>query len=209
MGIGPALPRQTRETAASLVQGQPKRNSPIDQAEAQEEPNAAIHARPRLAGNAGLFDRHREPPDQPRDFVKMVGIVLCDDLSEPNEALVVAHLGGVWDGRRRWSHRDGLDVWHRITFWQIPALSMVRCKCVFLGLGSQRSRGAGSPGAAPDRIFRIVKNRNKSLPHRQFASAVEVARERPISRFARLWGFVIRSPSRPPRGFACSSVAQR
>jgi hypothetical protein len=65
---------------------------------------------------------------------------------------------------------------------------MVRCKCVFLGLVSRRSRGAGSPG----------KNGNKSLPHRQFASAVEVGCERPISRFARLWGFVIRSPSRPP-----------
>jgi len=36
MGIGLALPRQKRETAASLVQGQPKRNSPIEQAEAQE-----------------------------------------------------------------------------------------------------------------------------------------------------------------------------
>jgi hypothetical protein len=38
MGIGLALPRQKRETAASLVQSQPKRNSPIGQAEAQEEP---------------------------------------------------------------------------------------------------------------------------------------------------------------------------
>src|SRR6202158_675322 len=37
MGIGLALPRQKRETAASLVQGQPKRNSPIGQAEAQED----------------------------------------------------------------------------------------------------------------------------------------------------------------------------
>ena len=191
------------------MQGQPKRNTLIVQAEAQHRPQdkpkerlrrsrtPAIRARPRLAGNAGLFDRHGEPPDQPRDFVQMVGIVLRDGLCKPNEALVITHLGGVWNGRRSWPYREGPDVWHRITSWRIPAPSSVRCEYVFLGLGPQRSRGAGSPGSAPDRIFRVVKNGNKSLPRRQFASAIEVACERPISRFARLWGFVIRSPSRP------------
>jgi hypothetical protein len=41
----------------------------------------------------------------------MVGIVLRDGLCEPNQAFVIAHLGcvweglgGVWEGRRRWSH---------------------------------------------------------------------------------------------------------
>ena len=118
-GIEPALPRQKHETAASLVQGQPKRNTPIVQAEAQHRPQdkpeqrlrrsrtPAIRARPRLAGNAGLFDRHGEPPDQPRDFVQMVGIVRRDGLCKPNEALVIAHLGGVSKGRWRWSHREG------------------------------------------------------------------------------------------------------
>ena len=219
-GIEPAWPRQKRETAASLVQGQPKRNTRIVQAEAQHRPQDKPKERlrrsrtpairgPRLAGNAGLFDRHGEPPDQPRDFVQMVGIVLRDGLCKPNEAFVIAHLGGVWEGRPRWSHREGPDVWHRITSWRTPAPSNVRCECVFLRLGSRYRSGAGSPGSAPDRIFCIVRNGNKSLPHRQFASPIEVACERPISRFARLWGFVIRSPSRPPWGFACSSVAQR
>jgi hypothetical protein len=167
-GIEPALPRQERETAASLVQGQPKRNTPIVQAEAQHRPQdkpeerlrrsrtPAIRARPRLAGNAGLFDRHDEPPDQPRDFVQMVGIVRRDGSRKPNEALVIAHLGDVWEGRRRWSHREGPDVWHRITSWRIPEPSRVRCECVFLGLVSLRSGGAGSPDTSPDRIFRIV-----------------------------------------------------
>src|SRR5712691_491410 len=127
----------------------------------------------------------------------MVGIVLRDGSREPSEALVIAHLGDAWEGRRRWSHREGPDVWHRITSWRVPEPPHVRCKCVFLGLVSRCRRGAGSPGSAPDRIFRVVKNGNKSLPRGQFASAIEVACERPISRFARLWGFVIRSPSRP------------
>lgn len=164
IGIGLALPRQTRETTASLVQGQPKRNTPIVQAEAQHRPQdkpwrsriPAIRARPRLAENAGLFDRHDEPPDQPRDFVQMVGIVRRDGSRKPNEALVIAHLGDVWEGRRRWSHREGPDVWHRITSWRIPEPSRVRCECVFLGLVSQCGRGAGSPDTSPDRIFRIV-----------------------------------------------------
>ena len=164
---------------------------------------------PDWRGTRGLFDRHGEPPDQPRDFVQMVGIVRRDGSREPNEALVIAHLGDVWEGRRCWSHREGPDVWHRITSWRTPAPSNVRCECVFLRLGSRCRSGAGSPGSAPDRIFCIVRNGNKSLPHRQFASPIEVACERPISRFARLWGFVIRSPLRPPWGFACSSVAQR
>jgi hypothetical protein len=86
----------------------------------------------------------------------MVGIVLRDGLCKPNEALVIAHLGGVWEGRPRWSHREGPDVWHRITSRRTPALLIVRCECVFLGLVSQCGRGAGSPDTELDCIFRIV-----------------------------------------------------
>src|SRR3979490_304676 len=109
------------------MQGQPKRNTPIAQAEAQHRPpdkpkerlrrsrTPAIRARPRLAVNPGPFDCDRGAPDQPRDFVQMVGIVLRDGLCKPNEALVITHLGGVWNGRRRWPHREGPDAWPRIT----------------------------------------------------------------------------------------------
>src|SRR6266851_271579 len=51
----------------------------------------AIRSRAESAGNAGLFDRHHEPPDQPRDFVQTVAVVIPHGLREANEALVVAH----------------------------------------------------------------------------------------------------------------------
>jgi hypothetical protein len=41
LGIERVLPREKPETVASLVQGQPKRNTPIVQAEAQEKPGGA------------------------------------------------------------------------------------------------------------------------------------------------------------------------
>ncbi len=150
------------------MQGQPKRNTPIVQAEATSRlrPNGRNRA-PRRLVQAEPGTRHRS----------------SRGCLERSTALAS-------------SGRSGrLASNHLLANPGAP--SSMRCEYVFLGLGPQRSRGAGSPGTAPDRIFRVVKNGNKSLPRRQFASAIEVACERPISRFARLWGFVIRSPSRP------------
>ena len=42
-----------------------------------------------------LLDRNREPPDQPRNLVQMLGIVIPDGLREPNEAFVIAQRGYV------------------------------------------------------------------------------------------------------------------
>jgi hypothetical protein len=81
-------------------------------------------ARAESAGNAGLFDRHDEPPDQPRDFVQTVAVVIPDGLREPNEALIVAHLrypGGYLARNNRRSQSIGLGVWHRITSCNTPA----------------------------------------------------------------------------------------
>jgi hypothetical protein len=62
-----------------------------------------------------LFDRDREPRDQPRDLVQVVGIVFFDRLGKPNQALIVAQRGDIaWhDGRHRF-HQNG-QVWHEIT----------------------------------------------------------------------------------------------
>src|ERR1700675_5029868 len=89
-------------TAASLVQGQPKRNMAMASAEARKNLGKESQERfkrgdplPRVEspGHAGLFDRHDQPPDQPRDFVQTVAVVIPHGLRKPNEALVVAHLG--------------------------------------------------------------------------------------------------------------------
>jgi hypothetical protein len=95
-----------------LVQGQPKRNTAI----AQGKP--AIRRPPRAASGSryDLFDRNREPPDQPRNLVQMLGILIPDGLREPNDAFVIAHRGYVvWDHRRHRPYASGQDVWHRIT----------------------------------------------------------------------------------------------
>lgn len=220
-GIEPAWPRQKRETAASLMQGQPKRNTPIVQAEAQHRPQdkpkerlrrsrtPAIRARSRLAGNAGLFDRHGEPPDQPRDFVQMVGIVLRDGLCKPNQALVIAHLGGVWNGRRRWPHREGPDVWHRITSWRIPARHQV-CGANTSFWGSVRSAAVVRDRPARRQIAFFVSSKTATSPCRA-GSLHRPLRLRASGLFPALQGSgaLLYAARRDPWGFACSSVAQR
>jgi hypothetical protein len=36
-----------------------------------------------------LFDGHRQPSDQPRDFFQALGIVSFDRLSQPHQAFVI------------------------------------------------------------------------------------------------------------------------
>jgi hypothetical protein len=106
-----------------------------------------------LVRESDLFDRNREPPDQPCNLVQTLGIVILDGLCEPNEAFLIAHRGDVvWDDGRHRSHQIGLGVWHRNHLnGSNPALPSVVGECVFFGLGSWRADAAGSPGEAPDR----------------------------------------------------------
>jgi hypothetical protein len=68
-----------------------------------------------------------------------------DGLRKPNEAFFIAHRGDVvGDDRGHLSHQVGLDLWHRITFGEKPALSIVVGEWVFFGLGSWRGGAAGS-----------------------------------------------------------------
>src|SRR5450755_12926 len=90
----------------------------------------------------------------------------------------------------------GLGVWHLIIPDKTPPRSSIGCECVFLGLRSRNNLLAESPDGTPCRNVFVVEKANKPLSRRRFASAVEVAPERPISRFARLEGFVIRCRSR-------------
>src|ERR1700730_276454 len=119
-------------TAASLVQGQPKRNMAMASAEAQKNLKKISQERLKrgdplargIGRECGLFDRHDEPPDQPRDFVQTVAVVIPDGLREPNEALIVAHLrylDGYLARNNRRSPSIGLCVWHRISSGNTPA----------------------------------------------------------------------------------------
>jgi hypothetical protein len=79
-----------------------------------------------------LLDRNREPPDQPRNLVQMLGIVIPDGLCEPNEAFVIAHRGYVVRNHR-W-HRFpqiGQDISHRITSMKSGTMERHRAMSLF------------------------------------------------------------------------------
>jgi len=40
-----------------------------------------------------LFDRNREPPDQPGNLVQLLGILFLKGLRKPDQAFVIAHRG--------------------------------------------------------------------------------------------------------------------
>jgi hypothetical protein len=96
-----------------------------------------------------LLDRNREPPDQPRKLVQMLGIVIPDGLREPNEAFVIAHRGYVARNERR--HRFpqiGQDTWHRITSMKSGTMERRRGMSLFSARFEARG-AAGSPDKAP------------------------------------------------------------
>ena len=193
-------------TGSCLIQGQPKRNTAIGCAE------SAIGYRlcdTLLVRECDLFDRDREPPDQSCNLVQTFGIVILDGLREPNEAFFIAHRGEVvWDDGRHRSHQIGLDVWHRITSMaRIRHGRASRVNASFSGSVRGAQMQPERPARYPIAILRRCEKDDKSLRRRQFASLPDVASELPIWSFARLGGFVIRSPLRT--GFAYSSVAQR
>jgi hypothetical protein len=63
-----------------------------------------------------LFNRNREPPDQPRNLVQSRGIVIFDGACEPSEAFVITHCDYIDRNDRRYGpYAIGLDIWHRTT----------------------------------------------------------------------------------------------
>ncbi|HEY2894375.1 MAG TPA: hypothetical protein VGJ16_09195, partial [Pirellulales bacterium] len=67
-----------------------------------------------------LFDGHREPSDQLREFIEMLGIVVLDGLREPEQAFVVAQQRHIaWHDRGRGLHRIAhghqIDLGHLVT----------------------------------------------------------------------------------------------
>jgi hypothetical protein len=69
---------------------------------------------------ARLLDRDHQSPDQPRDLVKLSGVMVLNRPCEPDQTLVVAHRWNVmWDDRRY--HAIGINDWHRTTSRIEPA----------------------------------------------------------------------------------------
>jgi hypothetical protein len=70
-----------------------------------------------------LFDRDRQSPDQPRDFVQLSGVMVLDRPCEPGQAFVVAHRRHIvrHDRRYRVIGAIGMKDWHQITSRIEPA----------------------------------------------------------------------------------------
>jgi hypothetical protein len=181
-----------------LVQGQSKRNTPIDQAKpAIRHPFAIL-----LSLEYDLFDRNGEPPDQPRNLFQPFGIVNFHGSCEPNQAFVIAHRGKVArDDRRHRAEQIGQDVGHSVTS------------------GEARQRQASAVNAS---FWRSVR-----AGHRRIAHLLRARRTTnhcragcfsalPMPRHNGLFGplqalepLLYAAAREPLWGFACSSVAQR
>jgi hypothetical protein len=60
-----------------------------------------------------LFDGNGEPPDQPRNLVQLVGILILNGLRKPNKAFVIAHRGSVArNDRRHRPYESDQDISH-------------------------------------------------------------------------------------------------
>jgi hypothetical protein len=70
-----------------------------------------------------LFDRDRQSPDQPRDFVQLSGVMVPNRPCEPGQAFVVAHRRQIvrHDRRYRVKGAIGMKDWHQITSRIEPA----------------------------------------------------------------------------------------
>jgi hypothetical protein len=95
-----------------LEQGSKKRNTPMVEAEACDPP----FPRDAFGPECDLFDRHREPSDQLRNLIQMLGILFLNSLGKPKQAFIIAHRGDVaWNDRGYRLQQVGQDVWHQIT----------------------------------------------------------------------------------------------
>src|SRR5205823_6434615 len=130
---------------------------------------------------------------------------------KPGEALVIAHRGYLaWNDRRHRPHESGQQIWHRIT-----SNGSNRRGRAWSGIKSfwRSVRGAGEPLARPVRcqiaFVGSLKWPKNHCPARAFRPLLDTVLELPISSFASLGGFVIRSPSRTPfRLFLGSSAVE-
>jgi hypothetical protein len=103
---------EEQNSASSLVQASPKRNTPRNAAGLGVSQSRLSATCPQYFGlESDLFDRNREAPDQPCDFVQLLRIMNLDGSREPNEAFVVAHRGYVVRNDR-WHRPDmvGMDI---------------------------------------------------------------------------------------------------
>jgi hypothetical protein len=82
----------------------------------QREPGDPLFAGDKAEWQCDLFDRHREPADQPRNLIQSLGIAILKGFCKPKQALIIAHGGNLArNDRRHGPYEIGLDVWHRIT----------------------------------------------------------------------------------------------
>jgi hypothetical protein len=73
-----------------------------------------------------LFDRDRQSPDQPRDFVQLSGVMVLNHPREPSQAFFVAHRRQIVRHDRRYRAIGaigaiGMKDWHQITSKIEPA----------------------------------------------------------------------------------------
>jgi hypothetical protein len=80
------------------MQGLPKRNTRRRQLPPQMQ--------------SRLFDRDRQSPDQPRNFVQLSGVMVLNRPCEPGQAFVVAHRRHIVRHDRRY-RVIGMKDWHQ------------------------------------------------------------------------------------------------
>jgi hypothetical protein len=172
-----------------LEQGSPKRN-----ADARVKAGDPPVSRGQPGLKCDLFDRNREPSDQPRNLVQPLGILRLYGLRKPDEAFVIAHLGHVaWYDRRHRPHESAQEIWHRIASMARTGLPELGRALSLFGARFVARGSRGVSGEVPDRNFCIAEIGEKSLPRSEFRPLIDTAPELPISSFASLGGFVIRS----------------
>jgi hypothetical protein len=94
-----------------------------------------------------LFDGDGKPRDQPRHLVQTGGIAFTHRAREPVQAFLIAHRGDVVRDNR--GHGPGgLDVWHRITLLEKPAVPNFVREWVYFWSDLWRPRHAASHHAA-------------------------------------------------------------
>jgi hypothetical protein len=137
----------------------------------QREPGDPSFTGDKAGWRCDLFDRHREPADQPRNLIQSLGIAILKGFCKPKQALVIAHGGDVaWNDRRHGPYEIGLDVWHRITSGESGAIEPRRGLRLFRALFVAQSgiriapRGARSPFAFGRKSQQIVAVQLVSTP---------------------------------------------
>jgi hypothetical protein len=197
-----------------LVQAPAKRNTPLARAnQTRDRPEKPVYSIVRL------FNRDREPADQPCNLVQMLGIMFLDGVREPQQAFVVAQIGNIARHDRRHgseqvgsqqigSQQVGGKGWHRISSRKTLQLQNSSPIESNWRLAPCPRRMPGLHGRVADYVPHWTGNDGKSLSWRGFPVPSATLPEKDIWSFASPKGFVIRSPL-ANICFAYSSVAQR